>query len=108
MSSPDQVPSLPALPVGLYLAPGAAHRVLADLPPNRPASARRTRRRVGAGKVRIGDNRLGPFGQPLVGLDGLAPPFLLTAIPVEQADAGSETVSAPKVPTSCRCRWPLR
>ena len=81
---------------------------LPTLPPNRPASARRTRARVGAGKVRIGDNRLGPFGQPLVGLDGLAPPFLLTAIPIEQRTRGSETVSAPKVPTSCRCRWPLR
>ena len=83
-----QVPSLPALPVGLYLAPGAAHRVLADLAPEQAGQRSADTARVGAGKVRIGDNRLGPFGQPLVGLDGLAPPFLLTAIPIEQADAG--------------------
>ena len=83
-----QVPSLPALPVGLYLAPGAAHRVLADLAPEQAGQRSADTARVGAGKVRIGDNRLGPFGQPLVGLDGLAPPFLLTAITIEQADAG--------------------
>ena len=71
-----------------YLAPGAAHRVLADLAPEQAGQRSADTARVGAGKVRIGDNRLGPFGQPLVGLDGLAPPFLLTAIPIEQADAG--------------------
>jgi len=83
-----QVPSLPALPVGLYLAPGAAHRVLADLAPEQAGQRPADTARIGAGKVSIGDDRLGPFGQPLVSLDGLAPPFLLTAIPVEQADAG--------------------
>ena len=88
MSSPDKSRACQLSPVGLYLAPGAAHRVLADLAPEQAGQRSADTARVGAGKVRIGDNRLGPFGQPLVGLDGLAPPFLLTAIPIEQADAG--------------------
>ena len=51
------------------------------------------------GKVRIGDNRLGPFGQPLVRPGWSAPPFLLTAIPIEQADAWGAKPSALR-----RCR----
>jgi len=101
-----QVPRLPGLPIGLRLAPGAAHRVLADLSPEQAGQRPADTARIGAGKVGIGDDRLGAPGQPLVGLDGLAPPFLLTAVPVEQADAGkrhrqrSEGADKPPLPVA--------
>ena len=61
-------------------------RLTASLPtllPNRPASARRTRRVLVPAREVLAMIASAPFGQPLVSLDGLAPPFLLTAIPVE-------------------------
>jgi hypothetical protein len=62
------------------------------LPPNKAGQRPADTARIDAGKAGIGDDRLGPFGQPLVGLDGLAPPFLLTAIPAEQADAKADRI----------------
>ena len=83
-----QVPPLPRLPVGLHLAPGAAHRVLADLASEQPGQRPANPPGVGAGKVGVGNQRLGALGQPPVGRDDRALPLALLAVAVKQPRPG--------------------
>ncbi len=63
----------------------SGHHVFADLSPEQAHQRSTDTARIGAGNVGMGDDRLGSLGQPLVGLNGLAPPFHLTVIPVEES-----------------------
>jgi hypothetical protein len=56
-------------------------------------------------RLTIGDQRLGPFGQPLVGLDALAPPLRLTAVPVARSDAGKRHRQRPE--GADELAWPV-
>ena len=79
-----QIALLPSLPGCARLAPGAAHRILAD-----PAGEQGLERPahppgVDPGEVDLGDQQLGAPAQTLVGRQQLAAPFTLTSIVVRQ------------------------
>ena len=71
---------IPSVPIALYLAPNPADRVLphgaAEQSRERPAHPAR----VGPGKIGAGDQRVGPFGTPLVGRNGRVLPLGRLAI----------------------------
>src|SRR5712664_4347156 len=72
--------AIPGVPVAFDLAPGPAHRVLAD----RPAEQRRQRPTyppgVGAGQIAARDQRIGGKRAPLIGPQCLALPFRSPAL----------------------------
>ncbi len=78
---------VPGIPVGLHLAPGAAHGILA----HRAAKQRRQRptdaTRVGPGQIRGGDQTVSCDRAALVGLQRLALPFGRTAARSVQSSA---------------------
>ncbi len=97
-----QVPNLPALPVGLHLGPGAAPCNLGR-PPEPAGRHLADTARIGAGKVGIGDDHLGPFGQPLVDLDGSGPAIPSHCQPHRAGGRGEATPPAlPGAPASRR------
>ena len=65
----------PRLPVGLDLAPGPAHHVLAHRPFEQAEQRALHPPRVGPGEVDRGDQRLRLLRQPLIAAQRLRPPF---------------------------------
>jgi len=82
-----QIPGLPGRPVAPHLAPGPAHGILRHRAAEQAGQGPAHPPGVGAGKINLGDERLGPLGHALVGADRLAVPFLLTAALVDQPGA---------------------
>src|SRR3954454_23332871 len=70
-----EITTVPGLPVGLDLAPRAAHDVLADRPAEERREAAAYPARVGAGGIGRGDQRLGGLRATLAGPECLAPPL---------------------------------
>src|SRR5208282_4134003 len=66
---------IPCIPVALHLAPHSAHRVLANLPTKYAAKCTPHAARIGAGKIRTGDQRVGSPGATLIIPQYLALPF---------------------------------
>jgi hypothetical protein len=68
----------PCVPVALHLAPHAAHRVLANLYTKYAATGTPHAARVGAGKIRTGDQRVGSPGAALIISQGV--PIMCTNV----------------------------
>ena len=78
---------IPGLPVALHPAPGPAHGILRHRTAEQAGQGPAHPPGVGAGKINLGDERLGSLGHSLVGADRLAVPFPLTAAFVDQPRA---------------------
>jgi len=70
----------PRLPVGLDLAPGAAHHILAHRPLKQSEQGSLHPTRVGARKINSGDQGFGLFRQPLIAWQSLRSPFFGLAV----------------------------
>jgi hypothetical protein len=93
MASPDDVlvgeaARTPRFPVGLHLAPGPAHHVLAHRPFEQAEQGALHPPRVGPGEVDRGDQRLRLLRQPLVAAKRRRPPFRRPASIVDQPRPG--------------------
>ena len=79
---PGKIALLPGLPVGLHLAPGPAHGVLANRPAEQRCQGAPDPSRVGASQIGAGDQPFGLHRQALVGRQRLAAPLRWLAIAV--------------------------
>ena len=84
MSSLGEAARAPRFPVGLDLAPGPAHHVLAHRPFEQAEQGALHPPRVGPGEVDRGDQRLRLLRQPLIAAQRLRPPFRRPASLVDQ------------------------
>ena len=72
--------AVPGVPVALHLAPGPAHRVLADRPAEQGRQRAANPPRIGAGQIAARDQRVGGKRAALIGPQRLALPFRRPAL----------------------------
>src|SRR5271169_6723997 len=88
--------AVPCVPVALHLAPDPAHRVLADLSTKYAAKGTPHAARIGAGKIRTGDQRVGSPGAALIIPQHLALPFRRLAAGTVQPGAWHRDLGFPE------------
>ena len=92
----SQRAGIPCVPVALHLAPHSAHRVLANLPTKYAAKGTPHAARIGAGKIRTGDQRVGSPGAALIIPQHLALPFRCLAAGTVQPGAWHRDLGFPE------------
>src|ERR1700685_1193017 len=87
---------IPCVPVALHLAPDPAHRVLANLSAKYTAKRTPHAARIGASKIRTGDQRVGSPGAALIIPQHLALPFRRLAAGTVQTGAWHRDLGLPE------------